>query len=1371
MTQDTTTFRRILIAIIFFTGLVTFAQPNLLGVLTDGGPNGAGTLFTIDAATQTLQVKHAFNNTDGASPHGNLLYATNGMYYGTTNEGGSQGYGTLFQFDPLTNQLTTKFNFDYFNLGGYNYGQLTQLDNGDIVGVCSSGGIYGYGTIWKYSLDNNIVTKLADLDDQTGAFPYTGVMQASNGKLYGVTTNDGAGGFGTLYEFDLNNNAFTIRQNFDYSNGAFGYAQLIEVNGELFGVTYFGGSGGAGTIFKYDLNTSLFATVHSFNYGANGGMPYGGGLQLADNGLLYGTTSVGGQAGEGTLFSFNPASGIFNKLHDFTVAQGPSYSPVMQASDGLLYGMTYQGFANNVFDNGSIFKFDLDQNTYSTIKSFDSSTGGKPILAGLAEHTAVNPLDCSPSGINPGSIAFEGSFIPNTNNVITSQAPATPIVGEAGVEYIWMKSPVNVPNTLGNPYWTVVEGSINQLQLELDPLIATTYFIRCSRLEGCDMYWGETNIVEVPVDLCSPNYINSGSIGFEGSFNPNETNIVQNIEAGSSDFGEEVNIEYVWLQSPVNVPNTVGNPHWKLVPGSHNQLSLTVSGLVSTTYFIRCARAESCDMYWGETNIVEVPVDLCSPNYINSGSISFEGSYNPNETNIVQNIEAGSSDFGEEVNIEYVWLQSPVNVPNIVGNPYWKLVPGSHNQLSLTVTGLVSTTYFIRCARAESCTKYWGETNIVEVPVDLCGPDFIHGGEVAFSGPYIPGSENIITNEVSATSDFGDDLNMEYIWLTNDEDVPFNNGSNGWELIEGSTEATYTIGELLETTYFIRCARVDGCIVYYGESNIVEVTVDKCLPDFIQGGEISFSGIYNPNHENTIANAVSATSDFGNEIAIEYIWLSNDEDVPFNNGSNGWELIEGSTDATYTIGELSETTYFIRCARVDGCIVYYGESNIVEVLVDKCLPDFIHGGEISFSGIYNPNHDNTITNAVSATSDFGGEVEYIWLSNDEDVPFNDGSNGWELIEGSTDATYTLGELLETTYFIRCARLNGCIVYYGESNIVEVTVDKCLPEFFNAGEIAFEGSYNPNSTNEITNEVSATSDFGGDVSVQYSWFSNQQGNGADGWELIEGAVDASYTIPLITVTTHFIRKAKVTGCNEFMGLSNNVVVEVNACTVDNIDAGRIALKDDDDDDHQDKEDRHGNHEDDDDDDHPGKNINPFIIISIVDASSPYGEVEYAWAQSTKKSEVIIGGGDWTLIPGATSKKLYVEDIKRKMYYVRLAKLPDCDDYVAISNMVPVTPRSLDNNRGGKIKQAVDFKCYPNPSIAGQATQLEFENDNSPEMEVRVYNSNGTQSKYQKYELTKGKKNVISLSLEGLTSGLYYMEIRKGDNKEIKRLMVR
>ncbi|MEQ8302086.1 MAG: hypothetical protein RIB47_01750, partial [Cyclobacteriaceae bacterium] len=356
------------------------------------------------------------------------------------------------------------------------------------------------------------------------------------------------------------------------------------------------------------------------------------------------------------------------------------------------------------------------------------------VVALCGPSALATPVDCSPSGVNSGSIEFSGSYDPNSTNTISSVVPASSTVGQVGVEYIWLKSLVNVPNTSGNPHWSVVEGSLNQEEIAVPQIVQTTYFMRCARLTGCINYWGETNIVGVPVDLCKAEFINAGSIAFEGSYNPNTTNVVENVQAATSDFGEGLNVEYIWLKSLVNTPNVVGNPHWSVVAGSENQLSLTLADLTSTTYFIRCARVEGCEMYWGETNIVGVPVDLCKAEFINAGSIAFEGSYNPNQTNVVANVQAATSDFGEGLNIEYIWLKSLVNTPNVVGNPHWSVVAGSQNQLSLTLADLTETTYFIRCARVEGCEMYWGETNIVGVPVDICKAEFINAGSIAFEG-------------------------------------------------------------------------------------------------------------------------------------------------------------------------------------------------------------------------------------------------------------------------------------------------------------------------------------------------------------------------------------------------------------------------------------------------------------------------------------------------------------------------------------------------------------------------------------------------------------------------------------------------------------
>ena len=376
----------LIIALFAFGFIQLSAQPVLYGVTSMGGSGDGGTLFQFDATTHILMVKKNFEKANGLKPFGKLLSASNGMLYGTTSEGGSLGYGTLFQYNPRTGAFTTKANFEYASTGAYSFGNLIEVTNGDIVGVCSSGGAGGYGTLWRYQISTNKLTKLKDFDAKTGAYPYSGAMLASNGKLYGVTTNYGPDRWGTLYEFDLKTNAFTLLQSFNSSNGAYGFGELAEVHEKLFGLTYLGGTNDQGTIFEYDLHAARFATRYNFDNGGNGGSPYGGGLILASNGRLYGTNTSGGQFETGILFSFDTRSGDVSKIYDFNnMGSGYSYSPVMQASDGNLYGMTNQGYHNGNYDDGSIYQFDMKSNRYATVLDFNKTTGTQPYWTGLTE--------------------------------------------------------------------------------------------------------------------------------------------------------------------------------------------------------------------------------------------------------------------------------------------------------------------------------------------------------------------------------------------------------------------------------------------------------------------------------------------------------------------------------------------------------------------------------------------------------------------------------------------------------------------------------------------------------------------------------------------------------------------------------------------------------------------------------------------------------------------------------------------------------------------------------------------------------------------------------------------------------------------------
>ncbi len=166
-------------------------------------------------------------------------------------------------------------------------------------------------------------------------------------------------------------------------------------------------------------------------------------------------------------------------------------------------------------------------------------------------------------------------------------------------------------------------------------LIETRYFLRCSRIVGCENYWGESNVIKVAVDKCSPQSISGGEIAFNGPYNPNQGNTIDNVELASS-LVADLDLEYVWLGSLVNVPNTVGNSEWTTVEGTVDLLELDIDDLTQTTYFLRCARVAGCDgPYWGESNVVTVEIDRCAEGFVHGEFIEFVGPYDPAGDNII----------------------------------------------------------------------------------------------------------------------------------------------------------------------------------------------------------------------------------------------------------------------------------------------------------------------------------------------------------------------------------------------------------------------------------------------------------------------------------------------------------------------------------------------------------------------------------------------------------------------------------------------------------------------------------------------------------------------------------------------------------------
>src|ERR1017187_3960668 len=306
--------------------------------------------------------------------------------------------------------LTTLYSFCYQSVcpdGTYPAAGLVQATNGDLYGTTyGSGANNGGGTVFKITPGGTLTT-LYSFCSQTnctdGAYPSAGLVQAANGDLYGTTSGGGAGGAnsdGTVFKITPGGTLTTLYNFCSQTNCADGVgpeAGLVQAaNGNLYGTTY-GGANSYGTVFKITPSGTL-TTLYSFggqNGSANGIHPVAGLVQAAD-GDLYGATSEGGAKNRGTVFKITPG-GTLTTLHSFNGADGANtHGGLVQAADGDLYGTTITGGA---LDYGTVFKI-TPGGTLTTLHSFNGADGAEPI-AGLVQDTNGDFYSSIASGIRP----------------------------------------------------------------------------------------------------------------------------------------------------------------------------------------------------------------------------------------------------------------------------------------------------------------------------------------------------------------------------------------------------------------------------------------------------------------------------------------------------------------------------------------------------------------------------------------------------------------------------------------------------------------------------------------------------------------------------------------------------------------------------------------------------------------------------------------------------------------------------------------------------------------------------------------------------------------------------------------------------------
>jgi uncharacterized repeat protein (TIGR03803 family) len=328
--------------------------------------------------------------------------------------------GLVFTVAHAAPAVSTVFAFN----GSVPNGGLVLGADGGLYGTSSTATAVSGGLVYRSTVNGSSVTSLHQFGSTEGYAPKAGLLKGSDGLLYGSTRlgdTSVANTTGTIYRMAFDGTAFVILHRFGvYSetnvngnpknlDGAYPESALIEASdGYLYGVTRAGGLNGTGVVFRMSPDGSGFSVLHHFGpvtslatdsliKNVGGSSPVGTLLQAPD-GYLYGTASVGGTSGRGTIFRMLLDGTGFEVVHEFTSLSSTSpavnldgaapLAGLANGGDGLLYGVASTGGANGVGtlfvvdpNSGDPTTADPDDRLLTVLHAFDTPNGSIPTAA------------------------------------------------------------------------------------------------------------------------------------------------------------------------------------------------------------------------------------------------------------------------------------------------------------------------------------------------------------------------------------------------------------------------------------------------------------------------------------------------------------------------------------------------------------------------------------------------------------------------------------------------------------------------------------------------------------------------------------------------------------------------------------------------------------------------------------------------------------------------------------------------------------------------------------------------------------------------------------------------------------------------------
>ncbi len=341
----------------------------------------------VSAATVTRI--HSFGEAATApkNPQSRVIEGADGKLYGTAAQGGTTSDGAVFRLNKDGTGYEVLRSFVGPTEGAFLYAGLIQATDGRLYGTAFNGGTDLSGTVFGMDTDgaNFAVLHHFDLVNDGGSV-YAGVTEGPDGFLYGTTQAGGSvgTGSGTIFKVAKNGTGFSVLYTLTAAtDGGLSVGDLViaQVGMEtfLYGTAFNGGSNGAGTIFSYGLDVSGFSVLKNLISATDGASPQAG-LVLGSDGALYGTTYNGGADGSGTVFRITKG-GSFTVLQnfDFATTGGLLYAGLVSGPSGALYGTASQGGA---LGEGTVFHIHENGSGFEVLLTFGAVVGGPRELRG-----------------------------------------------------------------------------------------------------------------------------------------------------------------------------------------------------------------------------------------------------------------------------------------------------------------------------------------------------------------------------------------------------------------------------------------------------------------------------------------------------------------------------------------------------------------------------------------------------------------------------------------------------------------------------------------------------------------------------------------------------------------------------------------------------------------------------------------------------------------------------------------------------------------------------------------------------------------------------------------------------------------------------